>query len=69
MAIMSGAQILVECLRREGVEVVFGYPGGQILPTFDVLYDTTAFKFILTPARRGRSVCAWPRPALARRTW
>jgi len=39
MAMMSGAQILIECLKREGVEVVFGYPGGQILATFDVLYD------------------------------
>jgi acetolactate synthase-1/2/3 large subunit len=58
MAIMSGAQILVECLRREGVEVVFGYPGGQILPTFDVLYDTTAFKFILTRHEQGAAHAA-----------
>src|SRR5512145_1794151 len=53
MAVMSGAQILVECLKREGVEVVFGYPGGQILPTFDVLYDTKAFRFILPRHEQG----------------
>jgi acetolactate synthase I/II/III large subunit len=36
---LTGSLILLECLKREGVEVVFGYPGGQILPTFDKLYD------------------------------
>ncbi len=37
----SGAQIIWECLEREGVEVVFGYPGGAILPTYDAMtqYD------------------------------
>ena len=39
MSLMSGAQILVESLTREGVEVVFGYPGGVTLPIYDVLYD------------------------------
>ena len=38
MAIMTGAQILIESLIREGVEVMFGYPGGVVLPIFDVLY-------------------------------
>ena len=36
---MSGAQAVVEGLGREGVEVVFGYPGGGNLPIYDVLYD------------------------------
>src|SRR5512145_63788 len=58
MAVMSGAQILVECLKREGVEVVFGYPGGQILPTFDVLYDTKAFRFILPRHEQGAAHAA-----------
>ncbi len=44
---MTGAQILIECLKREGVEVMFGYPGGQVLPIFDKLYDSD-IKFILT---------------------
>jgi acetolactate synthase-1/2/3 large subunit len=34
---MSGASILWECLEREGVKVVFGYPGGAILPAYDAL--------------------------------
>jgi acetolactate synthase I/II/III large subunit len=33
----TGAQILWECLEREGVRVVFGYPGGAILPVYDAL--------------------------------
>jgi acetolactate synthase-1/2/3 large subunit len=44
----TGAQIIVDALVQEGVEVVFGYPGGVVIPIFDVLYDTQGFKFILT---------------------
>ncbi|MBI3946223.1 MAG: biosynthetic-type acetolactate synthase large subunit [Armatimonadetes bacterium] len=39
MSKMTGAQILIDCLLREGVEVVFGYPGGAVLPLYDALYD------------------------------
>ena len=39
MALMSGAQILLESLMKEGVDVIFGYPGGVTLPIYDVLYD------------------------------
>ena len=35
--ILTGAEIIWECLIKEGVEVVFGYPGGAILPTYDAL--------------------------------
>lgn len=44
---MKGAQIIVESLLKEGVEVIFGYPGGAVLPFFDALYDAP-IKFILT---------------------
>ncbi len=37
--LMSGAQILLECLVREKVECIFGYPGGVTLPLYDALYD------------------------------
>jgi acetolactate synthase I/II/III large subunit len=37
--LMSGARMLLECLRREGVECIFGYPGGVTLPLYDALYD------------------------------
>lgn len=36
---MSGAQIFVDCLMKEGVDTVFGFPGGAVLPIYDVLYD------------------------------
>ena len=39
MATLSGAQILIESLAREGAEFVFGYPGGVTLPVYDVLYS------------------------------
>ena len=37
--LMSGARILLECLARENVEVIFGYPGGVTLPLYDALYE------------------------------
>lgn len=49
---MTGAQILIECLKQEKVEVMFGYPGGQVLPIFDKLYDAP-FKFILVRHEQG----------------
>jgi acetolactate synthase-1/2/3 large subunit len=39
MTQMTGSEILVQSLLREGVDVVFGYPGGAILPTYDALYN------------------------------
>src|SRR4026209_2775559 len=36
---MTGAQTLWDCLVREGVNVVFGYPGGAILPAYDAMLD------------------------------
>lgn len=36
---MNGAQWLVQALRTQGVETVFGYPGGAIMPVYDALYD------------------------------
>lgn len=44
---LTGAKILIESLIREKVDVLFGYPGGSVLPTFDVLYDSK-IRFILT---------------------
>ncbi|MDO8525572.1 MAG: biosynthetic-type acetolactate synthase large subunit [Candidatus Omnitrophota bacterium] len=43
---LTGARILIESLKKEGVEIIFGYPGGQVLPIFDALYDASV-KFIL----------------------
>ncbi len=43
----SGAQMVVEALHREGIEHVFGYPGGAVLPLYDAFYRQTYFKHIL----------------------
>ena len=48
----SGAQILWEALRREGVEVVFGYPGGAIMPAYDALLDSP-IKHVLVRHEQG----------------
>ena len=52
MSKLKGAQILVECLKREGVDLVFGIPGGANLPTFDALYQSD-IKVILTVHEQG----------------
>ncbi|MBU0899535.1 acetolactate synthase large subunit, partial [bacterium] len=49
---LSGSQILIESLIKEGVEVIFGIPGGVVLPIFDVLYDAP-LRFILTRHEQG----------------
>ncbi|TAN59927.1 biosynthetic-type acetolactate synthase large subunit [bacterium] len=54
---MTGAQILIECLEREGVEIMFGYPGGVVLPIFDRLYDSK-IRFILTRHEQGAAHAA-----------
>ena len=40
MAMMSGAEILIECFKKEGVTDIFGYPGGAVIPIFDKIYDS-----------------------------
>ncbi|OQX53840.1 MAG: acetolactate synthase, large subunit, biosynthetic type [Candidatus Omnitrophica bacterium 4484_213] len=54
---LKGAQILVEALKKEGVEYIFGIPGGVLLPIFDVLYDSP-IKFILTRHEQGAAHAA-----------
>ena len=36
---ISGAQALIKALLNEGVDTIFGYPGGAIIPVFDAMYD------------------------------
>ena len=52
MAKMKGAEILVECLKKEGVDILFGYPGGANLPIYDALYDS-GLKHILVRHEQG----------------
>ena len=44
---LSGARILLECLKKEGVDLIFGLPGGAVLPIYDVLYDFQGIRHIL----------------------
>lgn len=53
----TGAQIMVDTLSEEGVEVMFGYPGGALLPLFDVLYEGP-IRFILTRHEQGAAHAA-----------
>lgn len=39
-AVVSGAQVLLDALKEQGVEVIFGYPGGSVLPLYDALYHS-----------------------------
>ena len=41
MSTISGAQAVIKALEREGVDIVFGVPGGAILPAYDPLYDSS----------------------------
>jgi len=54
----SGAQILIDCLRGEGVEVMFGYPGGVVIPIFDVLHDVKDMRFVLVRHEQGAAHAA-----------
>ncbi|MFQ5586402.1 MAG: thiamine pyrophosphate-binding protein, partial [Thermodesulfobacteriota bacterium] len=38
---LSGAEIFIECLKKEGVDTVFGYPGGAVLPIYDALFSSS----------------------------
>ncbi|MBI4687205.1 MAG: biosynthetic-type acetolactate synthase large subunit [Nitrospirae bacterium] len=49
----TGAEIFVECLKKEGVKHIFGYPGGVVLNIFDALFDDKDLKLILTRHEQG----------------
>jgi len=53
----TGAQILVDSLLAEGVDTIFGYPGGVVLPIYDVLYDSE-LRHILTRHEQGAAHAA-----------
>ena len=53
MAKMTGAQITIESLLAEGVDTIFGYPGGAILPTYDALVQNSALRHILVRHEQG----------------
>lgn len=56
--IMTGAQMVVEALKREGVEVIFGYPGGAIIDIYDELYKTDSIHHVLVRHEQGAAHAA-----------
>jgi len=44
---MDGSSALIETLKKQGVKIIFGIPGGAILPIYDILYDETSIRHIL----------------------
>jgi acetolactate synthase-1/2/3 large subunit len=54
MSEKTGAEIIIECLKKSGVDVVFGIPGGCNLPLFDKLYDS-GIRVVLTRHEQGAS--------------
>lgn len=50
---LSGAQVLLQALIKEGVDTIFGYPGGAVLPIYDELYSTPALRHILSRHEQG----------------
>ncbi len=56
---MTGAQIVIECLKEQGVDTVFGYPGGAILNVYDELYlHSDEIRHILTSHEQGAAHAA-----------
>jgi len=51
--LLTGAEIVMECLVREGVEVMFGYPGGAILPTYDAMTKYPQLRHVLVRHEQG----------------
>lgn len=49
---MTGAQAIIQCLLEQGVDTVFGYPGGAVIPLYDALYDAP-IRHILTVHEQG----------------
>ena len=50
---MTGARMVVEALKEQGVEVVFGYPGGAVLPIYDEIFQQNAIRHILVRHEQG----------------
>ncbi len=55
---LNGSEILINCLLEQGVDTVFGYPGGAILNVYDALYKHAEIKHILTAHEQGASHAA-----------
>jgi len=55
---LTGSEIVIECLKEQGVDTVFGYPGGTILNIYDALYKHPEINHVLTSHEQGASHAA-----------
>ncbi|MCX8514960.1 MAG: biosynthetic-type acetolactate synthase large subunit [Burkholderiales bacterium] len=55
---MTGAQVLVRSLLQMGVDTVFGYPGGAIMPVYDALFNEDGLRHILVRHEQGAAIAA-----------
>jgi len=55
---LSGGEVLIESLKEEGVEFIFGYPGGAVLHIYDALYEQNSVKHILVRHEQGATHAA-----------
>lgn len=55
---MTGAQMVVQALVDQGVDTVFGYPGGAVLPIYDELFQQSKIKHILVRHEQGATHAA-----------
>ena len=49
----SGAEVLLRALKEQGVEVIFGYPGGAVLPIYDAIFQQNAIRHVLVRHEQG----------------
>lgn len=57
--LLTGAQIIAECLLEQGVDTIFGYPGGAVLNIYDALYQySNRIHHILTAHEQGAAHAA-----------
>ena len=56
--VMTGAEIVVQALKDQGVEVIFGYPGGAVLPIYDEIFKQNAIRHILVRHEQGATHAA-----------
>ena len=49
---LNGAEVIIECLKREGIDTIFGYPGGSAIPMFDAILDSN-IKVVLSRHEQG----------------
>lgn len=55
---LKGAEVLLECLREQGVDTIFGYPGGTVINIYDALYERKDITHILTAHEQGAAHAA-----------